>query len=171
MTSPRPTSRQVFDEHAPYVFRVLRYLGVRDADVPDVCQEVFITVHRKLEGFEGRSSLRTWLYRICQRAASDHRRRAYMRHEVVTDASSAELDRPDAHDDGGSRLEARSALAFLLDRLDEPKRDVFVLYEIEGLTMREVCDILDCPLQTAYSRLHAARQLLVDAMNGEGGAS
>lgn len=170
MTAPRPTSRQVFDEHAPYVFRVLRYLGVRDADVPDVCQEVFITVHRKLDGFEGRSSLRTWLYRICQRAASDHRRRAYTRREVVTDATSTELDRPDSGADGGSRFEARSTLAFLLERLDEPKRDVFVLYEVEGLTMREVCDILDCPLQTAYSRLHAARQLLVDAMNEEGGS-
>ncbi len=171
MTSPRPTSRQVFDEHAQYVFRVLRYLGIREADVPDVCQEVFITVHRKLDGFEGRSSIRTWLYRICQRAASDHRRRAHVRREVVTDAAAPELDRPDTHDDGGSRLEARSALAFLLDRLDDAKREVFVLYEIEGLTMREVCEILDCPLQTAYSRLHAARDVLQAALRDEGGGT
>ena len=88
MSHPRLTSRQVFDEHAAYVFRVLRYLGVRDADLQDVCQEVFITVHRKIDSFEGRSSVRTWLYRISQRAASDYRRRAYVRREVVTDLGS-----------------------------------------------------------------------------------
>src|SRR5690349_20281254 len=86
----RLTSRQVFDEHARYVFRVLKYLGVRESDVPDVCQEVFITVHRKIDGFEGRSSVRTWLYRICQRAASDHRRRAYVRREIVTDDAASD---------------------------------------------------------------------------------
>jgi RNA polymerase sigma-70 factor (ECF subfamily) len=66
-----------------------------------------------------------------------------------------------------SRLEARSTLGFALDKLDDAKRDVFVLYEIEGLTMREVCDVLDCPLQTAYSRLHAARKVLTDAVEDD----
>jgi RNA polymerase sigma-70 factor (ECF subfamily) len=172
MSQPRPTSRQVFDEHAPYVFRVLKYLGVRDADAEDVCQEVFVTVHRKLDEFEGRSSLRTWLYRICQRAASDHRRRAYVRREVVTDPATEDPRLPRMQDARG-HVEARSTLQFLLDRLDEPKREVFVLYEIEGLTMREVCEVIDCPLQTAYSRLHAAREALTRALEdeGKGGAS
>src|SRR5688572_631436 len=52
--------RQIFDEHARYVWRTLRHLGVADADLEDVCQEVFVTVHRKLPEFEGRSKLRTW---------------------------------------------------------------------------------------------------------------
>lgn len=167
MSHPSLTSRQVFDEHAAYVFRVLRYLGVRDADLEDVCQEVFITVHRKIESFEGRSSVRTWLYRISQRAASDYRRRAYVRREVVTDLAAEHPGRPE-HPDEARRIEARSVLGFALDKLDEAKRDVFVLYEIEGLTMREVCEILDCPLQTAYSRLHAARKVLTDAVVDDG---
>jgi RNA polymerase sigma-70 factor (ECF subfamily) len=166
MSHLRLTSRQVFDEHAAYVFRVLRYLGVREADLQDVCQEVFITVHRKIDSFEGRSSVRTWLYRISQRAASDYRRRAYVRREVVTDLGSDHPGPPE-HDDAAKRLEARSTLGFVLDRLDEAKRDVFVLYEIEGLTMREVCEILDCPLQTAYSRLHAARKVLTEAVDAD----
>ena len=170
MGHPRLTSRQVFDEQAQYVFRVLRYLGIRDADLPDVCQEVFITVHRKLDGFEGRSSVRTWLYRICQRAASDQRRRAHVRHEVVTDMVSEE-GRPSPSLDTRSRLEARSTLQFALAQLDDAKRDVFVLYEIEGMTMREVCNVLECALQTAYSRLHAARDIVNAALerdnNGE----
>lgn len=168
MSAPRPTSRQVFDEQARYVFRVLRYLGVQEADVPDLCQEVFITVHRKLDGFEGRSSIRTWLYRICQRAASDHRRRAYVRREVTMDLTSPERDLPEHVMDEREKVEARSLLVFALAKLDEAKRDVFVLYEIEGMTMREVCDVLDCPLQTAYSRLHAAREIVSRALDQEG---
>jgi RNA polymerase sigma-70 factor (ECF subfamily) len=167
MNRPRLTSRQVFDEHARYVFRVLKYFGVRDADVQDVCQEVFITVHRKLDEFEGRSSLRTWLYRICQHAASDHRRRAYVRREIATDVAASEDADSSRVEDGGARSEARSTLEFLLERLDEQKRLVFVLYEIEGLTMREVCEVAECPLQTAYSRLHAARKVLTDALANE----
>jgi RNA polymerase sigma-70 factor (ECF subfamily) len=167
MSPPRLTSRTVFDEHARYVFRVLRYLGVREADVPDVCQEVFITVHRKIDGFEGRSSVRTWLYRICQRAASDHRRRASVRREIVTDLASPEHEHLERSEDERGRVEARSTLAFALAELDDAKREVFVLYEIEGLTMREVCDVVDCPLQTAYSRLHAARDIVTRALERE----
>ncbi len=161
---PRLTSRQIFDEHARYVYRALRYFGVRSADLPDVCQEVFITVHRKLDTFEGRSAFRTWLYTICQRAASDYRSRSSKRHEVI--AVDDDARRVDAS--LGPQLEARSSLAFALDRLDDDKRDVFVLYEIEGLTMREVCEVIGCPLQTAYSRLHAARDVVLAALESEG---
>lgn len=161
------TARQVFDEHAPYVFRVVRYFGVREADVPDVCQEVFVTVHRKIAGFEGRSSVRTWLYRICQRAASDHRRRAYVRREAPTDLDVLPVPEHEGTGDARGHVEARSELAFLLAELDDAKRDVFVLYEIEGLTMREVCEVLECPLQTAYSRLHAAREIVTRALERE----
>ena len=164
MNPPRLTSRQVFDEHAPYVFRVLRYFGVRDADLEDVCQEVFVTVHRKIDGFEGLSSVRTWLYRICQHAASDHFRRAHVRREVVMDVVGSDVAEKQNVRDAALEVEARSTLEFLLERLDEPKRRVFVLYEIEGMTMREVCEVLDCPLQTAYSRLHAARAVLTEAL-------
>lgn len=167
MTPPRLTSRQVFDEHAPYVFRVLRYFGVRDADLQDVCQEVFVTVHRKIEGFEGLSSVRTWLYRICQHAASDHFRRAHMRREVVMDVVGSEIGERGRVQDGELHVEARNTLEYILDRLDEPKRRVFVLYEIEGMTMKEVCEVLDCPLQTAYSRLHAARAILTEALEND----
>lgn len=163
MSRPLFTSQAVFHEQAPFVWRTLRYLGVPESDLPDVCQEVFITVHRKLEGFEGRSALRTWLYRICQRAASDHRRRAYVRREIVTDNPTGSGGRP-MQTDGVSHTEARAALTYVLDQLDEPKRVVFVLYEIEGLTMKEIAEVIDCPLQTAYSRLHAARRIVTEAL-------
>ncbi len=63
------------------------------------------------------------------------------------------------------RVELRATLTQLLDALDEDKRAVLVLYEIEGLSMKEVAEIVDCPLQTAYSRLHAARRRIAEVMD------
>ncbi len=154
-----PPITEIFREYAPFVWRGLRRLGVPESDVEDVCQEVFVVVHRKLGDFEGRSSLRTWIYGICARTASDYRRSGRVRREVVTDAP------PDAPQEGGQHdavalRQARVQLDRILDELDDDKRSVFVLYEIEELTMAEVAEALACPLQTAYSRLHAARKVV-----------
>ncbi len=157
----RPALREVFDDHAAFVWRTLRHLGVREQDLADVCQEVFVTVHRKLDGFEWRSSLRTWLYGICLRVASDHRRRAYVRREIpVSELPSRSVAA--TQDVDYERAQARQLLAQVLDELDTDKRAVFVLYEIEGMTMKEIAALLECPLQTAYSRLHAARRLVTE---------
>lgn len=153
----------VFRDHAPFVWRALRRLGVREADVEDVCQEVFVVVHRKLGDFEGRSSLRTWIYGICARTASDYRRSARVRREVVTDAPPDTATDARQHEVLAMR-QARVKLDRILDRLDDDKRAVFVLYEIEELTMNEVAEALGCPLQTAYSRLHAARKIVEAAV-------
>jgi RNA polymerase sigma-70 factor (ECF subfamily) len=151
------TAGDVFREYAPFVWRVLRGLGVAEADVADVCQEVFVVVHRKLTAFEGRSSLRTWLYGISARTVSDYRRRASRRREVLTDAPLDQAAIGTADDALALRLACR-VLDRILDDLTEEQRAVFVLYEIEELTMSEVAELLGCPLQTAYSRLIAARR-------------
>jgi RNA polymerase sigma-70 factor (ECF subfamily) len=155
--------RTIFDEHARYIIRALRHLGISEADVEDVAQEVFVTVHRKLPEFEGRAKLRTWLYAICLRVASDHRRRAYVVRERATDSPPIDTgERSGAEPD--TSVESRAFVQHLLGELDEDKRTVLVLYEIEGLTMREVAEVVGCPLQTAYSRLHAAREILQGAV-------
>jgi RNA polymerase sigma-70 factor, ECF subfamily len=162
----RPSVREVFDEHAGYIWRTFRHLGVPEPDVEDLCQEVFVVVHRKLDEFAGRSTLKTWLYGICLRVASDHRRRAHVRNERAHAdpaghlAAASEL-RPDA------RAEARATLQALLAELDDDKRTVLVLYELEGLTMKEVAEVVGCPLQTAYSRLHAARERLLAVLSAK----
>lgn len=148
---------QLFREHAPYVWRVLRRLGVSEADVEDLCQEVFVVVLRKLDAFERRSTMRTWIYGICIRSASDYRRRAYKRREVVTDKVPERVVSPEQALEI-QRQQTRALLDAALDTLDAEKRAVFVLYEIEELPMAEVAEAVGCPLQTAYSRLHAARR-------------
>ncbi len=149
----------VYDAHARFVWRVLARLGVAREDVEDVSQEVFIVVHRRLADFEGRSSLRTWIYGIAQRCASEYRRRRARpagepADELAIDpAQVAQL----------AMRDARALLDRLLDLLDADKREVFVLFELEDLSMAEVVAIVGCPLQTGYSRLHAARAVLAAA--------
>jgi RNA polymerase sigma-70 factor (ECF subfamily) len=154
---PEADFASVYEAHVGFVFAVLLRLGVRRADAEDVCQEVFVTVHRKLPRFEGRSSLRTWIYGIAYRAASEYRRRADVRREQPTaevDLGAAEAQQLHTME----RRQAREVLGTILDALDDDKRAVFVLYELEGLSMAEVAAVVGCPLQTAYSRLHAGRR-------------
>jgi RNA polymerase sigma-70 factor (ECF subfamily) len=160
---PRLETASLFREHGPYVWRVLRRLGVAENDVADVCQEIFVIVHRKLGEFEGRSSIRTWIYGICVRASADHRKRAHHRKELLTD-DPPEQTSNDTPDRSIAMREARALLDGILDRLDDEKRAVFVLYEIEQLPMNEVVSAIGCPLQTGYSRLHAARAFVTDAI-------
>lgn len=152
----------IFEEYAPYVMRVMRHLGVAPADVRDQSQEVFLAVFRGLDEFAGRSALRTWIYGICLRVASNHRRRAHVRRERPV----SELPEQPADAEQLEALELREqwpALQRLLDCLDAEKREVFVLYELEELPMKDVAEACGCPLQTAYSRLRAARRLLLEA--------
>ena len=158
-----PTFAEVYHAHATFIWRVVRRLGVRPADVEDVCQDVFVVVHRRLSSFEGRSTVRTWLYGIAVRCAADHRRRAHVQRETAT-AAIADAPVDPGQPRAVAERQARAALDEILDQLDEAKRAVFVLYELEELPMIEVAEAVGCPLQTAYSRLHAAREVVEAAV-------
>lgn len=155
--------RRIVDEHAGFLWRALRHLGVRERDLEDVCQDVFLVAHRRFPDFRGDSSLRTWLYGIAVRLASEHRRRAHVRREVPTSEPPG-ADSPASGPERVARSELRDLFNSILDQLDDDKRAVFVLYEIEDLDMKEVSKALGCPLQTAYSRLHAARSFVAAAV-------
>ena len=116
-----------------------------------------MVVHRKLDGFEGRSSMRTWLYGIAVRVASAERRAAKSRPPPAP-ASGPELVDTRTPYEASVNAEALSRLDRALDLLDDDKRAAFVLYEVEELTMAEVAEALACPLQTAYSRHAAAKE-------------
>jgi RNA polymerase sigma-70 factor (ECF subfamily) len=160
------TFNAVVAGHGPYVWRVLRRLGVRPADIEDVWQETFIVVHRKLGGFEGRSQLRTWLSAIAVRVASDYRSRAYRRREQATENMPDSGAEASQHEDLVDR-ERRLLLDRLMAELKPEQREVVALYEFAELPMQEVAAALGCPLQTAYSRLHAARRALEQAARRE----
>jgi RNA polymerase sigma-70 factor (ECF subfamily) len=151
------TLESIYELHADFVFRTLRRLGVPERDAADAMQEVFLTVHRTLSSFEGRCSMKTWLFTIARSVARDRRRRAYQRYEV---ANGARVDaEPDASD-LSTHLEQRQKLAELdaiLETMEEEQKLVFVLFEIERMTGDEISEALGIPLGTAYSRLRLAR--------------
>jgi len=152
-----PPFAEVYRANAAFVWRILRRLGVREADLEDVCQEVFLVVHRKLADFDGGCAIRTWLFAICSRTSAAYRRRAHIRRERTYDEAHEQSAAATQADDL-DQARARRKLDEILDSLDDAKRAVFVLYELERLPMNEVAEMVDCPVQTAYSRLHAARR-------------
>jgi len=158
-------AEHVFRDQRRFVERALRRFGVPERDVPDATQDVFVVVHRKLPTFEARSSVSTWIYRIAFHVASQHRRRACNRHEVlddveVTSALAVDHERRDL---------VERAIA-TLDELDTDKRDVFVDFELNEEPMATIAQRLGVPLKTAFSRLYAARRDLMRRMR-EGGVA
>jgi RNA polymerase sigma-70 factor (ECF subfamily) len=155
----------VYEQHFEFVWRVVRRLGVAERYVDDAVQDVFIVVHRRLGEFEGRSSLKTWLFGIARRVARDHRRRA-RRKDRAGELPSGGLADPTAQ----TPLEAAAAaqqvrtLHEILAELGEAQREVFVLAELEQMTAPEIADALAVKLNTVYSRLRAARAVFNKAV-------
>lgn len=154
--SHSPVFDAVYGQNVAFVFRTLRQLGVPEATLEDAVQNVFIVVHRRLDEFEGRASVRTWLFRIVRRVASDARRSSRRRgvSEPVADTLVDAGTRPD---DAAERNEATARLARLLEALDDEKRAVFVLAELEQMSLAEIADAVGVNVNTAASRLRAAR--------------
>ena len=155
-TAATPSLAEIFEQHTPFLWRTLINLGVPAAEAPDQCQEIMITVHRRLASFDG-ASLRGWLYGICVRVASDYRRSARVRREILTDTLPETADLADLAESLDRERSARRLMT-ALEALDEAKRAAFVLFEIEELTLAEVSEAVGAPLQTVYSRIKAARE-------------
>jgi RNA polymerase sigma-70 factor (ECF subfamily) len=156
-TAERPDLAAVFDAHAAYVGRALTCLGIRERELPDAMQEVFIVAHRRLHELERPAALRSWLYAICLRKAMTFRRRAARSREDAC-AEPPEQSAADSPHDELERTRALAVALEILDELEHDQRAVFVLYEVEQLPMCEVAEAVGAPLQTAYSRLYAARR-------------
>lgn len=168
-TSPSAPARvasfaEVYAENAAFVWRSMRRLGVRPGDVEDTCQEVFLVVHAKLGEFHG-GSIRAWLFAIASRVASDYRKRAFVRKEEMSgDEALPEIAVPEAQTPAIERTQAFALLESILRTLDDDKRAVFILFELEQMPMQDVATAVGCPLQTAYTRLHAAREHVKSAV-------
>ena len=160
---PSYVFEEVYDGHFDFVWRSLRGIGVPEAHLGDVSQEVWVVVHRRLAGFEGRSSLRTWLFSISYRAYLGYRRKARWHSEVLELPS--QRDERSTEDDKEARgplehaqeAEAAAFLRGFLSTQTQAKRDVFFLCAVEGWTAPEVSTALQVPLNTVYSRLRLAR--------------
>lgn len=153
-TAAVPSFDDIYAAHVAFVWRTLRTFGVAESHIEDAVQDVFVVVHRRLPEWEGRAAITTWLFAIARRVASSHRRRG-------SDERTAPLVEEPA---GGadtfaamSRAQAVHHVMTILEQLDDDKRTVFALVELEQLSVPEVARMLDINLNTAYSRLRLAR--------------
>lgn len=160
----------IYAEHLDLVWRSLRSLGVREASVEDAVQDVFLVIHRRFESFDARSSFRTWVFGIVLRVARNHRRTDQRKGGCASlDAVPEVADgRPGPHEEAVT-AEALRTLSLVLDRLDEEKREVFVLAELEQMSAPEIAETLGIKVNTVYSRLRVARSAFEAAVGHENG--
>ena len=152
-----PSFDDVYEAHFAFVWRVLRTFGVAEAALEDAAQDVFVVVHRRLAEFEGRAAVTTWLFAIARRVAGTHRRRA-TRDTRTEPLQDDELVAPIDTFAALSRAQAVATVLAILDTMDDDKRTVFALVELEQMSVPEVAKLLELNLNTTYSRLRIARQ-------------
>jgi RNA polymerase sigma-70 factor, ECF subfamily len=157
-----PTFAEIYDQYFDFVWRAARRLGVSSASIDDVVQETFLVVYRRLDE-ERSSSLRTWLYGILLHMVRNHRRSLRRKSPHLTGGPPVDPDAvADSADVGpeasAQKAEAARTLHTLLQGLDDDKREVFVLVELEQLSAAAVAEVLDVKLNTVYSRLRLARE-------------
>ena len=153
----RPSFDEVYQLHFDFVWRSVCRLGVAERSADDAVQDVFIVVHRKLAEFEGRSSIKTWLFAIARRVAHDHRRRAQRKDRAGELPESLADEHTGSPRDAAETSEAVRVLRELLAALPDEQREVFVLAELEQMTAPEIAEAVTANVNTVYSRLRLAR--------------
>jgi len=172
----RGAFRELFERYRQRAYRVAyRFLG-NHSDALDVVQEAFIKAYRALGGFERRAKFRTWLMRIVTNTSLDRRRSrssrsaATLSDEIIesTSEESQPHRRRETPLEQMEYSELREALNRALEQVSEAHRTVFVLHTEEGLTYREIAEVLDISEGTVMSRLYHARKNLQKILSNAG---
>ena len=155
---PLPTFRAIYDQYFAFVWRMLWRLGVWPSSVADAAQDVFVVVNRRLSDLRGPELAQSFIYGIVVRVAGDYRR--VQRRKGLVGATDAEQLPDNGAIDAHQRVEHKQALALLdrlLDELDEERREVLVLVELEEMSVPQVAALLGANTNTVYTRLRRAR--------------
>lgn len=151
--------RVLYEHFLPLVARWVTRLGIPRHALDDVMQEIFLTVYEKLDQFEGRAPLRSWMFGVTIRVTRNYRRRR----TTAPAGEEREVEvLPDAHrsahpEAAAEQTEALTLLQQILNALDVDKREVFVLSELEQLSAPEIAALLEISSNTVTSRLRLAR--------------
>jgi RNA polymerase sigma-70 factor (ECF subfamily) len=161
--SPDPLQfDDVYNDNFAFVWRVIRRQGVEPQFIDDVCQEVFIVIHRRLPEFEQRAKVRTWIYQIVTNVVRNQRR-TQQRKSVQARSQGDVLD-PDeltgnepSPEVGTTHRQAADVAREILMDMNEKQRMAFILVELEGMSLQEVADATEESFHTIRSRLRTAR--------------
>jgi RNA polymerase sigma-70 factor, ECF subfamily len=161
---PGDRFRAIFDGELVYVWHTLRRLGVREADLKDLCQEVFLTVHHLMDDFDQERPVRPWLFGIAYRIALRYRALARNAREVLGDEPQEVVDPAPSAEEHLAKRDAERLVQAAIASIELRRRAVFVLHELDGQAIPQVADALSIPLNTAYSRLRLAREEFTSAV-------
>ena len=148
--------RKLVIEHFEFTWRLLRRLGVREGDVDDAVQEVFIVLSRRLPDIEP-GKARSFVVGAAIRTASTWRRTVARRREASDLESEEPIDSSPNPEELTEKKQCRLVLNQILLELDLEQRTVFVLFELEQLPIIDIAELLGIPVGTAASRLRRAR--------------
>lgn len=157
-TSPRLDFEALYDSTADLVFRVLGNMGVREDELDDALQDVFLVAHRRLDSFRGEARPSTWVTGIAVKVAHDYRRRRARKPSEPLEPHAEMLEEPSPGPDAHlMRHDGLRAVQGFLSQLSPTLVEVFVLSELEQQSGPEIAEALAVPLNTIYSRLRLAR--------------
>jgi len=162
-----PRLEAIYRQHHAFVWSSLLRLGVASRNLEDACQDVFVVVFRRLDDFEARSRLRTWLFAIARRVAYRSRRGA-ARAERKAQALALQPTWSSSLEETLENRDEAALVLHALDGLDDEKRSAVVLHVFEGMTGPEIARTLGLPVETAYSRIKAGRRQLRSRLQESG---
>ena len=154
----------LYSSHFAFVWRNLRRLGIPESALEDAAQDAFLVVHRRWSTYDEKwSSLESWLFGILIRVASNYRRTHRRRlswllpwqDQVQDERSVSDAESPS---DAFERRQGLELLDRVLTSMDEKKRVIFLLVDVEELTVPQAAQVLAINVNTAYFRLRVARQ-------------
>jgi RNA polymerase sigma-70 factor, ECF subfamily len=149
---------ELYRAHAGKLYSVACRMVGNPADAEDLLQEIFLSAHRKLNGFRGESALGTWLYRLATNQCLDYLRSRAARTNQLTEGFD---DEPGRYEPGRMGLAEQTVTKMDLERavaqLPEGCRAAFLLHDVHGLEHREVAQALGIAEGTSKSQVHKAR--------------
>src|SRR5688572_15014819 len=160
----------LFTTHFDFIWRSLRRFGLSDDRADDAAQQVFMIASRKLDAIK-EGSERSFLFGTAMRVASDIRKSAPVRREVVREDVGIDLEGGARPDDLLEQRRAREMLDRVLDGMELDLRAVFVLFELEEMSTTEIASLLSIPHGTVASRLRRAREDFERSVRKMGGTT
>jgi len=159
-----PSFHAIYKQYLDFVWSSARYLGAGTDILDDVVQDVFVVIHSKLARLQRPEALRSWIYGIVRRTVSEYRRSRRTRDSIGTRLGAAPKLTQTTPLEMAERNADLALVETILAKVDQPQREVFVMVEFLEMTVPEVAQALEIPLNTGYSRLRLARQYFEEAL-------